>query len=72
MLEVLLVFMMNGGELKVSDTVYSSYEDCETFVNTLVGQDVVNSDYAFQFRLSDGGEFIGQCIERSEYERFMK
>ena len=72
MLEILLVFMMNGEDLTVSKREFESYQECETFVNSLVNQDVVNSDFTFQFSTPDAGQFIGQCIERSEYKRYVK
>lgn len=67
MLEILLVFSINGATPDISDKIYSSYDDCVNFVNTLVGDDVVNSDYAFRFIASDGVLFEGQCIEMKDW-----
>lgn len=67
MLEVLLIFSMNGGLEDISDTIFKSYEECENFVNTLVGDDVVNSDYGFNFIASDGVHFQGQCVEMKDW-----
>jgi len=71
MLEVLLVFAMNGGLANVSDRVFTSYGECAIFVNELVKKDVVNSDYGFMFYSDDGDRFVGQCIEKSEWERYI-
>lgn len=67
MIEVLLVFSVNGAPEEISQTVFVSYEQCENFVNTLVGDDVVNSDYGFNFMTSDRQHFSGQCIEMKEW-----
>lgn len=67
MLEILLVFMANGGQVEVSDRVFESFQECATFVDTLAGQRVVNSDFGFDFLSSDGIHFSGQCIEKSDY-----
>ena len=67
MLEVLLIFSVNGGLEDISDKIFTSYEKCSTFVNTLAQMDVVNSDYGFRFVASDGVLFEGQCIEMREW-----
>lgn len=67
MLEVLLIFSVNGGLEDISDRIFTSYEECSTFVNTLAQMDVVNSDYGFKFVASDGVLFEGQCIEMREW-----
>jgi len=67
MLEVLLVFSFNGQPEEISQTVFVTYEQCEEFVNTLVGDDVVNSDHGFNFVTSDGQHVKGQCIEMKEW-----
>jgi len=66
-LEVLLIFSVNGGLEDISDRIFTSYEECSTFVNTLAQMDVVNSDYGFKFIASDGVLFEGQCIEMREW-----
>lgn len=67
MLEVLLIFSVNGGLEDISDKIFTSYEECSTFVNTLAQMDVINSDYGFKFVASDGVLFEGQCIEIREW-----
>ena len=67
MLEILLIFSVNGGLEDISDKIFTSYEECSTFVNTLAQMDVVNSDYGFKFVASDGVLFEGQCIEMREW-----
>lgn len=67
MIEVLLVFSLNGGPEDLSDRVFTSYEECATFVNTIANMDVINSDYGFKFVASDGYLFEGQCIEMREW-----
>lgn len=67
MIEVLLVFSMNGAREDISDRIFTSYEECATFVNTVANMDVVNSDYGFKFVASDGMLFEGQCIEMREW-----
>ena len=67
MLEILLIFSVNGGLEDISDKIFTSYEECSTFVNTLAQMDVVNSDYGFKFIASDGVLFEGQCVEIREW-----
>ena len=68
MLEILLVFSINGEEPPdISDRVFYSYEECAEFVNTIAGNPVINSDYGFRFIASDGILFEGQCIDQREY-----
>jgi hypothetical protein len=49
MLEILLVFSVNGAPLEISDRIFNSYEECVGFVNTVADMDVVESDYKFRF-----------------------
>ena len=67
MIEVLLVFAINGGLEDISDRVFTSYEECSAFVNTVANMDVINSDYKFKFVASDGMLFEGQCVEMREW-----
>lgn len=67
MFEILLVFSINGEPEDLSDRIFNSYEECATFVNTVVNQEVVNSDYGFRFVAPDGMLFSGQCIEMKEW-----
>ena len=67
MLEILLVFSVNGAPTEVSDRVFVSYEECAEFVNTLAEQQVVNSDHGFKFLASDGVVFEGQCIDSKDW-----
>jgi len=67
MLEILLVFSMNGEMEDISERIFVSYEECAEFVNTIADNDVVNSDYGFKFVASDGILFEGQCIEMREW-----
>jgi len=67
MIEVLLVFSINGGLENISDRVFTSYEECGTFVNTIAQMEVMNSDGGFKFVASDGHLFEGQCIEMREW-----
>lgn len=67
MLEILLVFMVNGGEPEVSDRVFGSFDECKYFVELLAGDSVVNPDYGFEFLANDGIHFSGQCIKQSDY-----
>lgn len=69
MLEILLVFSMNSAPATVSDRIFQSFGECAMFVNELVQDDVVNSDYGFSFFTSDGKEVVGQCIEKIDWER---
>lgn len=67
MIEILLVFSIGGATPSISDRIYNSYEECESFVNALVGMDVVKSDYTFEFYASDAVLFKGQCVEMKEW-----
>lgn len=74
MLEVLLVFAMNGEMARVSDRIFNSYGECAMFVNELVSKEVVNKDYGFVFEIREGDKvdkFVGQCIEKNEYEAYV-
>lgn len=66
-LEILLVFSINGGLEDISDRVFTSYDECVEFVNTVAQMDVVNSDYKFEFISEDAQLFRGQCIEMKEW-----
>lgn len=72
MLEVLLMFSMNGAPIQTSDRVFKSYGECAMFVTELVGKDVMNSDYGFEFRTKEGDVFTGQCIARKEIKKKQK
>ena len=67
MIEVLLVFSLNGGMEDISDRIFTSYEECATFVNTVADMEVVNSDGGFRFVAVDGMLFEGQCVEMREW-----
>ena len=67
MIEILLVFTMNSGVEQISDRIFTSFNECSEFVNTLAQKDVVNSDYAFRFISFDGALFEGQCIESKDW-----
>lgn len=71
MLEILLVFSLNGELEDISERIFTSYEECEEFVNAVAddgtGTDVVNSDYSFRFLSIDGLMFEGQCIEMNDW-----
>lgn len=67
-LEVLLVFTVNGGPMEMSDRVFDSFEECSEFVNAVAQQPVVNSDYGFDFLSVDGLKFEGQCIEMKDWQ----
>lgn len=67
MIEVLLIFSINGGMEDISDRIFTSYDECREFVNTVARQEVVNSDYGFRFVATDGMLFEGQCIELREW-----
>ena len=66
-LEVLLVFSVNGSPNQISDRVFESYEECAGFVNEVAQDNVVNSDFSFQFLSVDQLLFEGQCIEKKDY-----
>ena len=65
--EVLLVFSLNGQMESVSDRVFNSLDECAEFVNAVANADVVNSDYGFRFVAPDGMLFDGQCIHKSDW-----
>ena len=67
MIEILLIFSINGGLEDISDRIFNSYEECTYFVNTIANMDVVNSDYGFKFIASDGALFEGQCVDMREW-----
>ena len=67
MLEVLLIFSINAGMDDISDRVFTSYEECVEFVNTVAQMEVVNSDYGFEFVSEDGQLFRGQCVEMKQW-----
>ena len=66
-LEVLLVFSVNDSPNQVSDRVFESFEECTWFVNEVAQDNVVNSDFSFQFLSVDQLLFEGQCIEKKDY-----
>nr|BDD43653.1 hypothetical protein 8 [Paracoccaceae bacterium] len=67
MLEILLVFSINGKLPDISDRIFTSFEECAEFVNMVADDDIVNSDYGFKFLASDGAVFEGQCIELEDW-----
>lgn len=67
MIEVLLVFSINGGPEEISDRVFNSKEECVEFVNTLAQMEVVEDDYSFKFVASDGMLFKGECAAMKEW-----
>lgn len=67
MLEILLVFSINGELPDISDRIFTSHDECAEFVNMLAENEVVNSDYGFKFIASDGVIFEGQCIEMKDW-----
>lgn len=67
MIEVLLVFSINSGLPDISDRIFTSYEECAEFVNTVANQEVVKDDYSFRFIAPDGMLFDGKCIEMKEW-----
>lgn len=67
MIEVLLVFSINGGPEKISDRVFNSKEECVEFVNTVAQMEVVKDDYSFKFVASDGMLFKGECAAMKEW-----
>ena len=67
-LEVLLIFSLNGDRDQISDRIFQSYDECAEFVNMVAQDNVINSDYGFRFVSNDGDVFEGQCIGRSDYE----
>ena len=67
MIEVLLVFAVNGAQLELSDRIFLSYTECKDFVNDVANTEVVKDDYKFKFVASDGMLFEGQCIEMKEW-----
>lgn len=69
MLEVLLVFSVNGELSDISDRIFYSLDECVEFVNTIAREDVVNSDYGFIFTTSDGQLFDGQCIAMEDWAK---
>lgn len=67
MLEILLVFSINGQLHDISDRIFTSYNECAEFVNEVAQHDVVDSDYKFKFIAADGLMFEGQCIEIKDW-----
>ena len=66
--EILLVFMINAdGDVKISDRIFESVEECATFVNTLAQISVVEPNGSFRFIVSDGTLFEGQCVNKLAY-----
>lgn len=67
MIEILLVFSINNGLQDISDRIFTSYEECSNFVNTVAQMDVVKEDYTFKFVASDGVLIKGQCVAMKEW-----
>lgn len=51
---------------EVSDREFKSHQECEEFVNTLAGTDVVDEKFEFEFSSSDGLIFTGGCYTAEE------
>ena len=68
MKEILLVFVITGFQPAVSDRVFESYDECKEFVNAIAQQEVVNSDYGFQFLSVDQLLVTGQCVAKEDYQ----
>ena len=66
-LEILLVFSVNGSPHQISDRIFESYEECSEFVNTVAQGTIVNSDFSFQFLSMDQMLFEGRCISEEKY-----
>ena len=67
MIEVLLVFSINGSLEDISDRIFTSKTECAEFVNTLAQMEVVGNDGKFKFIVNDGTIFKGQCVEIKEW-----
>ena len=67
MIDVLLVFSINGAPEEISDRIFYSKQECVEFVNQVAQMDVVNKDYTFKFVANDGMLFTGQCAEMKEW-----
>ena len=67
MLEILLVFSINGGREDISDRIFTSKTECAEFVNTLAQMGVVDEIGKFKFIANDGAMFKGQCVEMKEW-----
>jgi len=68
MIEILLVFAINGAPEEVSDRIFESKQECSEFVNTLAEASVVKQDGSFEFVSSDGHIFRGACISKKAYQ----
>jgi len=67
MIEILLVFSINGGLEDISDRIFTSKIECAEFVNTLAQMEVVDEVGKFKFIANDGTMFKGQCVEIKEW-----
>ena len=67
MVEILLVFSVNGGLEDISDRIFNSKAECSEFVNTLAQIEVVDDQGKFKFIANDGAMFKGQCVEMKEW-----
>jgi hypothetical protein len=67
MIEVLLVFSINGAPEEISDRIFYSKQECVEFVNQVAQMDVVKDDYTFKFVASDGMLFKGECAAMKEW-----
>lgn len=68
MIEILLVFAINGAPEEISDRIFTSKEECSEFVNTVAQSPVIKEDGSFKFISSDGMLFTGKCINKKEYD----
>ena len=75
-MEIFLVYMMahvmdarvsNGPN--VSERIFTTYEECTQFVNTLASSDVFDG-HKFQFVAQDGVIFYGGCFTKEEQKEF--
>ena len=67
MIEILLVFSINGSLEDISDRIFTSKTECAEFVNTLAQMEVVDEVGKFKFIANDGAMFKGQCVEMKEW-----
>ena len=67
MLEILLIFSINGDLEDISDRIFTSKNECKEFVNSLAEMDVFKEDDTFKFIASDGMLFKGECVEMKKW-----
>lgn len=67
MIEILLVFSINGSLEDISDRIFTSKTECAEFVDALAQMEVVGNDGKFKFIANDGAIFKGQCVEMKEW-----